>query len=281
MRRPGRGVALALLLLAGSAAPALGGDDFTFTVDGERFTYSDAERSFGGRFLVPPGSGAVGALVLNHGQGGQPMQMPNWSTFASWNLVLIAPELTHVLGGEAAPSTTGHTPENLARGLACLRVLQSLERVDPTRIGFFGHSKGAYATIGQVSALGTQVRVAAMTAGGVLPDDAGVEQAAPTHAEAAGVVAPFLMLHGSVDGSVPPSRSLDFANQLAARLVPHERHVYDVAALPPEVQHNLHQDPDINADLLLRVHAWYTLWGLFDDARIFVDGFDGAATDSP
>jgi dienelactone hydrolase len=259
-------------------APAVAGE-FQFDLVGDRFTYTDSQRSFSGRYVEPAGAMPVGALVLNHGQGGAPESMPNWSTFTSWGVVLIAPELTHVLGGETAPPTTGHNAENLARGIACVRVLQQIARVDPSRIGFFGHSKGAYAAIGQVSALGAEIRVAAMTAGGVLPDSAGVDQAAPTHAESAGVVAPFLILHGNIDEAVPPERSLDFANRLTQALVANERHVYDVSALLPPVQHNLHQDPTINADLLARLHAWYELWGLFgaDASRVFAHGFEDAA----
>lgn len=273
VQRRTRSTCLSLLLAYGATASA---GEFQFVVMGDRFTYSDAERTFGGRYFAPASATPVGALVLNHGQGGSPDGMPNWATFSTWGVVLIAPDLTHILGGETAPATTGHTPENLARGLACVRVLQQSSTVDPTRIGFFGHSKGAYATIGQVAALGADVRVAAITAGGVVADHFGVDQAAPTHTESAGVVAPFLMLHGNVDGSVPPERSLDFADRLTQASVPNLRHEYDVTALAPSVQHNLHQDPVINADLLLRLHAWYEQWGLFGDtARVFASGFEG------
>lgn len=263
---------LALLL----AAAAARGDGFTFTIAGDEFTYTDAARTVTGRVFVPATPGPHGALVLNHGQGGSPSSFPNWSTFASWDVVLLAPELTHVLGGETAPETTGFTPENLARIAACVDALASLATVDAARIGMFGHSKGAYATIGAVSHLGARVRVAAMTAGGVVPDAFGTAQAAPTHAESAGVVAPFLMLHGNVDGSVPPDRSLDFARRLALAGVEHLRHVYDVTALPPPTQHNFHQDPAINADLVLRLHDWFDAHGLFAAAEppLFADGFE-------
>ena len=279
LRRHRRRVWLALAIGLGSIASTRAGD-FQFVVVGDRFTYTDAQRSFGGRYLEPASSDRVGALVLNHGQGGSANSLPNWSTFASWGVVLIAPDLTHILGGETAPATSGHNAENLARGLACMQVLQQSDAVDPGRIGFFGHSKGAYATIGHVAALGPAVRVAAMTAGGVVPDHFGVDQAAPTYAESAGVVAPFLILHGSEDQSVPPERSLDFANRLTAAVVTNERHVYDVAMLAPGVQHNFHQDPTINDDLVIRLHAWYALWGLFgsDESRVFAHGFEAPSS---
>jgi dienelactone hydrolase len=273
-----RHLVAAVIVAAGLAGPAAAraGDAFTFTIDGDRFTYTDAARTVTGRAFVPATPGLHGALVLNHGQGGSPTSFPNWSTFASWDVVLLAPELTHVLGGETLPETTGFTPENLARIVACVDALASLAGVDASRIGMFGHSKGAYATIGAVSSLGTRVRVAAMTAGGVVPDAFGTAQAAPTWTESAGVVAPFLMLHGNVDGSVPPERSLDFSNRLSAASVVNLRHVYDVTALPPPTQHNFHQDPAINADLVLRLHDWFDAHGLFapGDAAVFADGFE-------
>ena len=267
---------LAATLLFAAAGGVHAGEPFSFTLDGSDFTYVDATRTVTGRVFLPKTPGPHGALVLNHGQGGSPASFPNWSTFATWDVVLLAPELTHVLGGETAPETTGFTPENLARIVACVDALASLAYVDASRIGMFGHSKGAYATIGAVSSLGTRVRVAAMTAGGVVPDNFGTSQAAPTHAESAGVVAPFLMLHGNVDGSVPPERSLDFANRLTAANVENFRHVYDVTGLPPPTQHNFHQDPAINADLVLRLHDWFDAHGLFAAAEpaLFVDGFE-------
>lgn len=271
---------IALLLWAVASlsvpVPVPGGEPFSFTVDGDRFTYADATRTVTGRAFVPSAPGPHGALVLNHGQGGSPWSLPNWSAFASWGVVLLAPELTHVLGGETAPETTGFTPENLARIRACVDALASLPAVDAARIGLFGHSKGAYATIGAVSALGPRVRVAAMTAGGIVPDAFGTAQAAPTYAESEGVVAPFLMLHGSVDGSVPPQRSLDFAERLTAAQVGNRRVVYDVAALPPSTQHNLHQDPAINKALLVELEDWFVAHGLLAAAEppLFADGYE-------
>ena len=262
-------LAVALAVMCDAAVAAL-------EIDGDRFVHTDELGTTTGRIHVPSAGGLRGALVLAHGQGGSPAAFPNWASFASRDLVLIAPELTHVGGGETAPATTGHAPENLRRIQASLRALAELGGVDASRIAMFGHSKGAYAAIGAVAALGPRVRVAAMTAGGVVPDTFGTAQAAPTHAESAGVSAPFLMLHGNVDGAVPPERSADFASRLAAAQVPHERVVYDVTALPPSTQHNLHQDPAINTDLLARVQAWFALHGLFTAAEtpVFADGFE-------
>ena len=268
MRRVVLGAYLAL------AAGAAAGADFDFVVDGESFTYTDAERSFGGVILQPVGDGPFPVIVFDHGQGGSPQSYPNLQAMRDWGAVVIAPVLSHVAGGETAPATTGQCPENLARGLAIFTAAASLPDVDFRRIAFFGHSKGAYAAIGQVAALGAQVRVAAISAGGIVDDVFGIAQAAPTVTEAAGVTAPFLMFHGNVDDAVPPARSLAFLQQLQAAAVPAERVLYDVQALEPNLQHNLHQDPAINADLLLRTQAWFTRWGLFGGDVVFADGFE-------
>ncbi len=268
-------IGLGFLVLL-SAANNAGAGTFTFQIVGDQFTYSDANRVVTGRAFVPPGPGPHGALILNHGQGGAPASFPNWSSFSSWGVVLLAPELTHVGGGATDPENTGFNPENSARITACLDALESLAYVDPARIGVFGHSKGAYATIGSVAGFGARVRAAAITAGGIVPDNFGTDQAAPTYTEASGIVAPFLMLHGDVDGSVPPQRSLDLANQLSLAGIENFRHLYDVGALLPQTQHNFHQDPTINADLVVRLYNWFNAHGLFTaaEAPMFRDGYE-------
>ena len=90
---------LVLVLLAPAGA---NGQAFTFEISGENFTYTDAQRSFTGRLLVPAGSGPFPAIVFNHGQGGTPYTYPNLSVMRDWGAVVIATNLTHVAGGETA-----------------------------------------------------------------------------------------------------------------------------------------------------------------------------------
>lgn len=245
----------------------LGGGDFTFTVNSANntFAYSDAERSFGGIFVKPAGDGPFPAVIINHGQGGSPAgySLGKASQMAAWGMVCIGPELTHVLGGETAPATTGHCPENEARGVACLNALVSLGYVDPDRIAIFGHSKGAYAAIGQVAALTTRLRAAGMSAGGIVPDSAGTGVAAPTHTEAGPIRTPFIMFHGETDPAVAASTSLAFKNLLDGFGVPNQRHLYDVSSYSPSQQHNIHQIPDIDADMMTKMRAWFTTHGMF------------------
>ena len=231
---------------------------FTFSVSGTSFTYSDAQRTFTGVFLVPPGPGPFPAAIVHHGQGGSATSygLPKATQFQALGLVSIAPNLTHVAGGATAPAETGNCAENVARGLACLAVLRSLPYVDGSRVVLWGHSKGAYAAVGVAAAAPLDFAAAAISAGGIVPDAAGTGSAAPTVAEAAPVAAPFLMFHGSGDTVVQPSQSALFEQQLVAHGVPELRVVY------PTAQHNLHQDPAIDADMLARWELWLQAHGV-------------------
>jgi len=241
-----------------------GGFTFTPNLANNTFTYSDAQRTFTGIFVKPAGNGPFPAVIINHGQGGSPSSysLPKANEMSPWGLVCIGPELTHVGGGETAPETTGNCPENVARGEACLNALVSLSYVDPNRIAIFGHSKGAYATIGQVAALTSRLKAAGMTAGGIVPDSAGTNSAAPTTTEATPVRTPFIMFHGTVDPSVSPSFSLSFQNLLTSLNVSNDRILYDTSSYTPDEQHNLQKIPSINADFLTKLHAWFITQGV-------------------
>ncbi len=263
-------------LALGCSVAAAGEDGFTFEIDGETFTYTDANRSFDGRIVFPPGNGPFPAILFNHGQGGTPFGFPNVEVMRDWGAVVIAPTLTHVLGGATDPPNSGHTPENLARGIACVDALTGDSRIDPARFAVFGHSKGAYASIGHVGALGDRILVAGMSAGGVVPDVVGTQGSPPTITEASGVTAPFLMFHGNIDPAVAPQLSVNYVDFLIATDIPHQRIVYDVTDLSGNLQHNLHMTQTINDDMLLRLHGWFAQWGLFGTASpdLFADGFE-------
>lgn len=260
--------------LTGLQPAALGQSTFTFTVDAahETFTYSDAERSFSGIFVKPEGKGPFPAVLVNHGQGGSPTSysLDKARQMAAWGLVAIGPALTHAAGPniDTSAAGSGNSSENVARGRACIAALASLAYVDTSRIAIWGHSKGAYAAIGQVAALGSQIRAAGMSAGGIVPGTVGdgATRAAPTAGEAQPTVAPFIMFHGTVDPAVSPSFSEDFRQLLAEKGVPNARHVYDTAALSASAQHNLHQTPAIDADMMAKLRAWFTTHGMFDSA---------------
>src|SRR5262245_61468851 len=201
MTRTRAAAAFLLLGLSLAGLPARGQGAFTFTVDavGETFTYSDAERSFTGIFVKPAGDGPFPAVIVDHGQGGSAVgySLPKAKEMVAWGLVAIGPTLTHAAGPniDTSPEGSGNSPENVARARACLAGLASLGNVDMTRVALWGHSKGAYAAIGQVAALGSAIRAAGMSAGGIISGSVadGAHRAAPTEGEARPVVTPFIM----------------------------------------------------------------------------------------
>lgn len=266
------------LLLAGPAR-GFAQAPFTFTVNpaNNTFTYTDAQRSFTGIFLKPAGSGPFPAVIIDHGQGGSPSgySLPKAREMMPWGLVVIGPALTHAAGPDidTSPQGSGSSPENVARGQACLAALAKLGYVDMSRVAVWGHSKGAYAAIGQVAALGSRIRAAGVSAGGIVPGTAqdGARLAAPTEGEAQPTVAPFILFHGTVDGAVPPSSSERFRALLDRKGVPNARHTYETAGLSPDLQHNLHKTQAFNSDMLARFRAWLTTHGVLSSSLIEED----------
>jgi dienelactone hydrolase len=238
---------------------------FTFSWTGTNFTYSDAERTFNGIMLKPAGVGPFPAVIIHHGAGGTATgySLPKAHEMFAWGMVCIAPTLTHVAGGETNPVNMGFCPENLARTTACLRVLLGLPYVDTNRLAIFGHSMGAFATIGDAAALPGRFRAGSITSGGIIPDAAGTGNAAPTVTEASPVRTPFIMFHCDADPVVPPMRSQLFQQMLSSNSVPNLRILYSSNSISnPSNWHNIHQDAAINADLLTNTFQWFHSQGV-------------------
>lgn len=238
---------------------------FTFNWAGTNFTYADSQRTFTGIMLKPGGNGPFPAVIINHGAGGTATgySLMKAREMSPWGLVCIAPTLTHAAGGETNPPNMGHCPENIARAVACANVLAGLGYVDTNRVAIFGHSMGAFATIGDAAALGNRIRTAVITAGGVIPDSAGNTNAAPTISEANSVRTPFLMFHCDADPVVPPARSQLFQQMLNSNAVINLRLLYSSNSIPNQSNwHNIHQDPAINADVLTNTFQWFQARGL-------------------
>jgi dienelactone hydrolase len=231
---------------------------FAVTYNGSNFTYTDADRTVTGILYQPAGTNVFPGAIISHGQGGSAAgySAPKASEFLAWGLGSIAPNYSHQANGDTSPVMSGFSPENLARGMACLKVLATLPRVDQNRIVLWGHSKGAWLTIGLASTLGGRIVAAGNSAGGILPDSAGVDQATPTTSQASAVRAPWIMFHGDGDTTVPPSQSLSFQQLLVSLGVPNQRILYATNL------HNLHQDPTINTDILANYHAWLQTHGV-------------------
>ncbi len=239
---------------------------FTFNWTGTNFTYADAVRTFSGVMLRPAGEGPFPAVIISHGAGGNATgySLTKAHEFSAYGAVCIGPTLTHVAGGETNSANMGHCPENFARMVACTEVLASLAYVDTNRIALFGHSMGAFATIGSAGGdLRLRVRAAATTAGGIIPDAAGTQQAAPTISEASSVQAPFLMFHCDGDPIVPASRSLLFQQLLADNSVANQRIVYSSNSIPNTLNwHNIHNDTAVNASILTNTRRWFRMHGV-------------------
>ncbi len=240
---------------------------FTLNWDGTNFTYTDALRSFSGIMLKPAGSGPFGGLIINHGAGGTAngYSLAKAREMTAWGLVCIGPTLTHTAGGETNAVNMGNCPENIARAIACVNVLASQSYVDTNRLAMFGHSMGAFATIGDAAALVGHIRSVSMTAGGVLADNVvgGSNNATPTVSEASPLRAPFLMFHCDADPVVPPARSLLFQQVLVTNAVPQQRLVISSNSIPnPANWHNIHNDLNINTMILTNTRAWFQSHGV-------------------
>jgi len=223
-----------------------------FKVEGDRWTYSEGARTFKGILLKPEGKGPFPALLVSHGMGGsaETFSRRKAQEFVKWGFVCVAPDYTHV-DNRGDRKEFGASPENLARAGLCLDLLASLPCVDSKKIGAYGNSMGAFVTIGLAAAAPERISVAAITAGGV-NSVAGFP--APSVEEAGKIRAPFLILHGSVDTTVPPERSASLQEVLERRQIPHERKVFD------GVGHNLHQEKAEQVQALLK--DWFRRKGL-------------------
>jgi dienelactone hydrolase len=238
---------------------------FAFDWSGTNFTYTDAARTFTGILLKPDGSGPFPAVIINHGAGGS---VTNYSLqkareMSPWGLVCLAPNLTHVSGGETNPANMGFCAENLERIRSCLNVLPTLGYVDTNRIALFGHSMGAFASIGSAGVLVTNFLAAAITGGGVIPDSAGTNNSAPTVTEANPVRTPFLMIHCDADPVVPPVRSQLFQQVLNSNSVPNQRILISSNSIPNTNNwHNIQNDSNANALVLTNTRAWFRTYGV-------------------
>jgi len=231
-----------------------GNDDepeFEVTYSGTTFTYTDSERSFSGILVLPEGDGPFPAIVINHGTGGSAngFSLRRANEMSPWGAACIGPTLTHEAGADLVEEEIGFSPENLERVKACIRVLESRDDIDTTRLALWGHSRGAFNSIGCASALGDKVKALGFSAGGINgQDDASLSL--PSQAEAQGIVAPTLMFHGDSEQIVDPNDSALLKTLLDSNGIVNERILY------PTNQHNLHQIAETYADILDRWQAW-------------------------
>ena len=224
-----------LLLIAAQANAQLPG----FTQTGNNWTYAVAgQPTITGILHTPSGTGPFPAVIISHGYGGAATGFSRTKAYemVTWGYVCIGPDYNE--GGNYVSDI-----ESLRRARACLDILESLSTVDDARISAYGNSMGAFGTIRLCNNEPTRVRAAAITAGGIF-----------SASEAQNIVTPFLILHGSSDGTVPPALSALLETTLDQRSIINERILY------PGVGHNLHNDRA--AEVYTEIHDWFNLYNV-------------------
>jgi dienelactone hydrolase len=241
---------------------------FTVTYSGNNFTYIDALRTVTGIFIKPAGNGPFPSLIINHGTSGSAsgygLQRAN--EMSPWGLACIAANLTHVQGATQDLNTWGYSPENLARIRACQAVLSTRSDVNLNRLAMWGHSRGAFASIGAASSLEREVKALGASAGGILEDTDTSEPSYPSVSEAQRIAAPAILFLGSTDPVVPPANSLRLETLLNRLGVPESRIVYDTTGITPAADaHNLqntHFYTDATTGVLDQWRAWLVSAGV-------------------
>ncbi len=248
-----------LRVLATASAQTLPG----FTLIGENWTYNpgDGGAVITGILSKPSTNGSLPAILISHGLGGSAVgfAQPKAREMTNWGAVCIGPNYTHV-NNTNPPENEGWCPENSRRARACLTILASLGYVDTNRIAAYGNSMGAFATAGLCGAISNQIKVAAITAGGT-SGTSDTNFAAPATQEVAGITAPFLMLHGTTDTTVPPAQSATLQSILTSNGIPNDRVLFS------GIGHDLHNNPATRDEVYERIHDWFTQWGLFNNTN--------------
>ena len=241
---------------------------FTITYAGNNFTYTDAQRIVTGIFIKPTGSGPFPALIINHGTGGTAsgFGLQRANEMSPWGLACIAANLTHMSGAIQDLTTWGYSPENLARIRACEAVLATRSDVNLNRLSMWGHSRGAFASIGVASVFGHDLKALGFSAGGILDDTDLSEPSYPSVTEASHITAPTIMFHGSTDPIVPLANSLRLQTLLTTLGVTNNRIVYDTTGITPTTDaHNIqntHFYTDSTIGILDQWHAWLQTYGV-------------------
>jgi dienelactone hydrolase len=227
-----------------------------FTLTGETWTYDpgDGGAVITGILSKPSTNSRMPAVLISHGKGGTAsgFSLPKARVMTNWGLVCIGPNYTHA-GSGSTPEDEGYSPENSRRARACFTIVRSLGYVDTNRLAAYGNSMGAFLTAGLCGEPASPLRAAAITAGGT-SGTTNTSFASPAVQEVQGIIAPFLMLHGTADPTVPPAQSATLQSILTSNGVPNSRVLFD------GVGHNLHNDRSNEVYALIR--DWFTQWGV-------------------
>lgn len=247
---------------------------FTVNFTATSFTYSDAQRTVTGLFQRPAGTTRLPALIINHGTGGNAagFSRARANEMSPWGLVCIGANLTHQSGAAEDLQIWGYSPENLARNRACQAALSTRDDVDLNRLAMWGHSRGAFASIGVASALGADLKVLGFTEGGILEDtglddrDGQPEASYPTVTESTGIRAKTILFHvvGTPgDTVVVPATSLRLSTLLNSLGIANSRITYDSTGLisSGSAAHNIYATT-FYPDVLTQWRLWLTSHGV-------------------
>lgn len=232
-----------------------------FARTGETWSYDpgDGGPVITGVLSTPATNGPLPAILISHGKGGSAtgFSLPKAHVMTNWGAVCIGPNYTHT-NNSNLPENEGWCPENSRRARACLAILASLGYVNTNRIAAYGNSMGAFVTAGLCGQVSNQIHVAAITAGGAA-GTTDTNYAAPATQEVQGVRAPFLMLHGTADTTVPPAQSVTLQSILTSNAVPTGRILFD------GIGHDLHNNPATQDEVYEEIREWFSQWGLFGE----------------
>ncbi len=229
------------------------------TTSGATWSYASTDDgvaySLTGTLFAPAGSGPFPAVVISHGAGGNAAgYSANVArTMRGWGMVAIATNYTHASGMTGATllpaGDDGASDANVLRAHKTRNLLGCLPSIDMRRLAAHGHSMGAFVT-GQL--LGTwpeAFRAASHTAGGMNTNGPNATRAAV----ASRIRTPYQLHHGDADTVVDLVLDQDLARLLDTNNVAHGLTIYPGYT---------HSQISLDATVLERVRAWYTLHGV-------------------
>jgi len=167
-----------------------------------------------GFVTLPNGIGPYRTVIINHSPNGSAAQVAyNYAPkFTERGYATISPNLKY--GNKPEESDWG---EMFRRLSACVEILQLDERFDGDRIFMFGNGPGAMVALAY-AAQTDKLRAVAMTGGGLLPkDDVKYEK----------ISAPFFLVHGANDESVPLAKAMQLKANLERAKKPVEVKVFE------------------------------------------------------
>lgn len=183
---------------------------------GAKWTYNNTVNGvvydLQGILYKPIGNGPFPAVIINHGTGGSSLTYSSNSAkqMVTWGYVCIATNYTHAaisasvpcgLPGDCADQTTwGASNDNFLRAMKCWDILASLAYADTNSIAAFGHSRGAFLTIGLAGTYPNKFSCFGHTAGGVGNTS---DLTYAIEAEVNNINKPYIFHHGDADVTVP------------------------------------------------------------------------------